>query len=252
MSSQVADAIIAAALAPFIGSFLAVLVVRLPLGEGVVYARSHCRTCARTLRPRELIPIVSWLVQKGRCSSCKAPISPVYPAIELAAGLVAVWAVFAVEPELRWITVVLGWVLLALAVMDARDFFLADGLTLPLLPAGLAVCWWMSPGEIWLHVAGALAGFTLLVALAQAYKMARGRDGLGFGDAKLMAAAGAWVGLEGLGSVLLYAVCVNVIMLLAAGLSGTRLGSETRVPLGTGLAAGFWLTWVYAPLVLVI
>lgn len=252
MNSQAADAIIAALLAPFIGSFLAVLVVRLPLGEGVVLGRSRCRSCAKTLRPVELIPIVSWLIQKGRCASCNAWLGTIYPAMELAAIVMAVWAVLVVPPEVRWITVILGWVLLALAVMDARDFFLADGLTLPLLPVGLAVCWWVSPDAIWLHIFGALAGFTIMVALASAYKMARGRDGLGLGDAKLMASAGAWVGLEGLGSVLLYAVCVNVIILLAARRLGAPMEAVTKVPLGTGLAAGFWLTWVYGPLLIAI
>ena len=250
MTSLISEAIIAAIIAPFIGSFLSVLVLRLPKGEGVVVTRSHCSKCGHNLGVAELIPIVSWLVQAGKCRSCGSAVSPLYLGMEVAAIIVAVWAVLTVDADARWITVALGWALLALAVMDAREFFLADELTLPLVPLGLAVCWLLSPEQLYLHVAGAVLGLASMIALAWVYKTVRGRDGLGLGDAKLFAAAGAWTGLEGLGTVLLYGVLVNLVMLAISRSADGDLGAATPVPLGTGLAAGIWLTWLYGPFVL--
>ena len=244
------DAWIIVGLAPFIGSFLSLLVVRLPRNEGVVFGRSHCRSCDKTLVAHELIPVLSWLLQGGKCRTCHQAISPVYPLMELAATIVALWTVMTVDADVRVVSVILGWALLTLAIMDARDFFLADELTLPLIPLGIAVCYWIAPQDLIEHLAGAAMGFVLIVSLAWAYKKARGRDGLGFGDAKLMAAAGAWVGTAGIGTVLLYAVCVNVFMLMFATNAGKQIEATTKVPLGTGLAAGMWLTWLYGPIVL--
>jgi leader peptidase (prepilin peptidase)/N-methyltransferase len=241
-------AAIAMTIAPFIGSFLSVLVVRLPLGEGVVLGRSHCRSCSRTLGPAELIPLVSWMVQGGKCSACGASVSALYPAMEVAATAVAFWAVTAVPPDLVIVSVLLGWVLLALAVMDVRSFFLSDLLTLPLIPVGLAVVWTIDAKSLPDHLAATAAGFVLMEAVAWAYRTLRGREGLGQGDSKLMAGAGAWLGLSGLGAVLLVGVCVNVAMLLIERILGHRIDNSTQVPLGTGLAAGIWLTWLYGPI----
>ena len=250
MTTLISDALIAAIIAPFIGSFLSVLVLRLPKGEDVIVTRSRCRSCGHILRAWELIPIVSWIVQAGKCRACGSAVSPVYPGMEIAAIVVALWAVATVDADVRWITVALGWVLLALAVMDARDFFLADELTIPLVPLGLAVCWLLSPEQLYFHIAGAVLGLASMIALAWGYKTVRGRDGLGLGDAKLFAAAGAWTGLEGLGTVLLYAVLVNLLMLTVARPTAGDMGATTPIPLGTGLAAGIWLTWLYGPFVL--
>jgi leader peptidase (prepilin peptidase)/N-methyltransferase len=93
-----------------------------------------------------------------------------------------------------------------------------------------------------------LAAATILACLAVAYRHLRERDGLGYGDVKLFAAAGAWTGPMGLGTVLLWAVVVNVALLLAGRLAGQQVAAETKVPVGTGLAAGLWLTWLYGPL----
>lgn len=239
---------IALLVSPFIGSFLSVLVVRLPLGEGVVLGRSHCRNCNKTLGPAELVPLLSWMIQRGKCSACGASVSALYPSMEVAATAVAFWAVTTVPPELAIISILLGWVLLALAVMDARSFFLSDVLTLPLIPLGLAVIWVIDPASLAAHLAATIAGFVLMMAVAWAYEKLRGREGLGLGDAKLMAGAGAWAGLSGLGSVLLIGVCVNAVMLVVQRILGRDIDPSTPVPLGTGLAAGMWLTWLYGPI----
>jgi leader peptidase (prepilin peptidase)/N-methyltransferase len=246
--SPLESAAVAMLIAPFIGSFLSVLVVRLPLGEGVVLGRSHCRSCDKTLGPAELIPLVSWAIQGGKCSACGASVSALYPSMEVATTAVAFWAIMTVPPELAIISVLLGWSLLTLAVMDARSFFLSDVLTLPLILVGLAVVWMIDPASLTTHLAATVVGFVLMTAVAWTYEKLRGREGLGLGDAKLMAGAGAWLGLSGLGSVLLIGVCVNAVILVVQRILGRDIDHSTPVPLGTGLAAGMWLTWLYGPI----
>lgn len=98
-----------------------------------------------------------------------------------------------------------------------------------------------------MHAVAALAAAAILSGLAFAYRLLRGRDGLGYGDVKLYAAAGAWTGAMGLGTVLLWAVVVNALLLVATRRAGQQISAETRIPIGTGLAAGLWLTWLYGP-----
>ena len=220
--------------APFVGSFLCVLALRLPKGEDVVRGRSRCPSC-------DLIPVVSWLAARGRCRHCSASVSAIYPAMELAALGIVIWSMSVTNDENLTITVLLGWTLLCLAVMDARSLVLADELTLPLIPAGLAANAWLAPEGLWEHVAAAALAAGLLSALAFAYRRTRGRDGLGYGDVKLFAGAGAWTGLLGLGTVLLWAVVVNVALLLAARLAGREISGTTKVPLGTkAFEAALW------------
>ena len=123
-------------LAPFIGSFLGTLIVRLPEGRPVLLDRSRCEACGQTLGARDLVPIFTWLLLKCRCRYCGAQLGVFYPLIELAALGVAVWALLTLPSQLVWPTAALGWALLALAVIDAKHFYLPDVLTLPLAPAG--------------------------------------------------------------------------------------------------------------------
>ncbi|MEQ1864331.1 MAG: A24 family peptidase, partial [Micropepsaceae bacterium] len=236
--------------APFVGSFLSVLVVRLPRCEDVVCARSHCLSCGRTLSPLELIPIASWFAQGGKCRACGASLGYLYPAMELGAIAVVLWAAAVVDGSLVAITAALGWALLALAAMDLRAFILADVLTLPLIAAGLGVAWWIEPAMLPWHVIGAALGFALMVGAAWGYRALRGREGLGFGDAKLMAVAGAWTGLEGVGTILLYGAALGLVLVAAMRIAGRPVDPETPIPFGAGLAAGLWLTWLYGPLLL--
>lgn len=232
---------------PFIGSFLSVLVTRLPSGEDVIVSRSRCRSCQHPLGVPDLVPLVSWALSLGRCRHCDARVEALYPLLEIASVVVVLWAALVVNADALVVTVIFGWALLALAVMDLRSMFLADALTLPLIPAGLAVCLWMDPDAIWTHVAGVVAGAALLAALSWGYFRLRGREGLGLGDVKLMAAAGAWIGVDGLGTVILWAVMVNALLVAADVVRGRPLSATTQVPLGTGLATGLWLTWLYGP-----
>jgi leader peptidase (prepilin peptidase)/N-methyltransferase len=236
----------------FVGSFVGTLIVRLPEGRPVSLGRSHCESCRHVLGPIDLVPLFSWLLLNGRCRHCGARLGIFYPLIELAALGVAVWAILIVPTTLAWPTAALGWVLLALSVIDYRHLYLPDVLTLPLIPAGLAIAWWLEPDQVLQHAVGAVAGFLGFAGLAWAYEKLRGREGLGLGDAKLLAAAGAWVSWPGLGSVLLWAAPLALVVSLAAGvIQGTlsdKLAGRSALPFGPFLALGFWLTWLYGPI----
>ncbi|RJF80807.1 prepilin peptidase [Oleomonas cavernae] len=182
---------------PFIGSFLSVLAVRLPEGRGVVAGRSACPACGAALRARDLVPVLSFAVLRGRCRDCGGAISPLYPALELGALGLALWSLAAVPGPIVWWSCLLGWALLALAAIDLRCWRLPDVLTLPLGAAGLVFAELMLPGRLGEQLIGAVAGFGLIFAVDLVYQHWRGRIGLGRGDAKLLAAGGAWVGWAG-------------------------------------------------------
>jgi leader peptidase (prepilin peptidase)/N-methyltransferase len=136
----------------------------------------------------------------------------------------------------------LAAVLLAAALSDARRLVLPDGLTLPLIPVGLGLAW-LQPPALTARLIGAVAGYLGLAGLAALYRRWRGRDGLGLGDAKLLAAAGAWVGWQALPSVLLIGAALGLAWALAR-----RLRADQPLPFGPFLAIGFWLVWCFGPL----
>ncbi|WP_088343238.1 MULTISPECIES: A24 family peptidase [Rhodomicrobium] len=145
-------------------------------------------------------------------------------------------------------TAVLGAALVALSVIDLRTMRLPDAITLPLVATGPLLTFalgWDDP--LW-RIAAAAAGFLALYALARAYRALRGRPGLGLGDAKLFAAAGAWLGLEGLPSVMLWASGVALAAVLVALLRGQPVEASSRIPFGPFLALGFWIVWLFGPL----
>jgi leader peptidase (prepilin peptidase)/N-methyltransferase len=202
--------------APFVGSFLGVLVVRLPAHRPVALARSVCDVCGHILSPVELVPVVSFIALRGRCRHCTARIAPVHLEIELAALLVAAWAVSAApDPPLLWSDCVLGWTLLALAWIDYGHLRLPDAVTLPLIVLGLACTWLLAPWALLSHAIATIIGYLALSGVAVAYRLLRGRVGLGGGDIKLFAAAGAWVGLDGLAPVLLGAAVCALALAIA-------------------------------------
>lgn len=235
--------------APAIGSFLGALVLRLPRGEAIAWTRSACRHCHQRLAVRDLIPLISWAAQKGRCRHCGAALGFFYPGIELLAVAIVVWAAVALPRDLIWPGCLLGWWLIALGAIDARDMILPDVLTLPLIVAGLAVTGLIAPDRLPHHVAGALAGFAVIILVGFAYRRLRGRDGIGLGDAKLAAAAGAWVAWTGLPGVILIAAGSGIaVTLLAALISGDR-ALTAKLPFGPHIALGTWIIWVHGPLV---
>jgi leader peptidase (prepilin peptidase)/N-methyltransferase len=231
---------------PFVGSFLGVLICRLPLKRSVALARSECESCRRPLGAQDLVPLVSYAMLRGRCRSCQAPIRPFHVHVEIAAMSVAIWAVLASnDPSLVWIDCVLGWILLTLAWIDWDHMLLPDVLTLPLVVLGLVVTASLDPKEIADHAAAAVLGYLALRALAAAYKWLRGREGIGLGDAKLLAAGGAWVGLEALPWVLLVGALIGIAVLVPRELPSRTLRVTSAVPFGPGLCLALWLVWMY-------
>jgi leader peptidase (prepilin peptidase)/N-methyltransferase len=232
-----------------VGSFLGLVSLRLPRGEGVVRGRSRCAACDRPLPPWRLVPLASYLASRGRCTACGVPIPLRYPLLELGAAGIGLWAALSQgEPLAAFLTALLGWQLLLIALIDAEHFWLPDRLTLPLLATGLLAAATLEQTIPVDALIGAVAGFASLWLLAIAYRKLRGRAGLGGGDPFLLAGAGAWVGWIGLPSVLLWASIAGLSLVAARALTGGRVSGADRLPFGPFLAVGVWLTWLLGPL----
>jgi leader peptidase (prepilin peptidase)/N-methyltransferase len=235
--------------APCIGSFLGTLVLRLPAGEPVLLDRSACPSCGTRLRLPEMVPLVGWVLLRGRCRYCRATIPLFYPAMELAALGVAAWAATQAAGAALIASCLLGWALLALAVIDRRTFLLPDAITLPLIAMGLGVAAWFDPEALPAHALGAAAGWLGFAGIAALYRRLRGRDGLGLGDAKLLAAGGAWLGWSGLPGTVLIASLLGLAEALARRMRRRApLTADEPIAFGAWLAAGIWLIWLYGPL----
>ena len=146
-------------LAPFAGSFLGVIVRRLPEGRSIAWVRSRCEYCGAALRARDLVPLYSWLIAGGRCRYCGHPLGWFYPGIELAALAIALVALAADGGDETWLDCVFGWWLLALGWIDIRRWLLPDALTLPLVIAGLAAAAAFDPGQLTDRALGAALGY---------------------------------------------------------------------------------------------
>jgi leader peptidase (prepilin peptidase)/N-methyltransferase len=245
------DLLLLTVAAPFVGSFLGVMADRLPAGRPVVLARSCCDHCGARLGPVDLVPLASWLWLRGRCRRCRALIDPSLPAIELGALVIVLWASLHAATPSVWLSVPFGWTLLALAFADARHFVLPDALTLPLIPAGLAAAFFIEPDTVRDRLLGVVLGAAVFAALRWVYRSLRRREGLGFGDVKLIAAAGAWVGAAALPSVVLIAAVVGLAFALLSGARRRRLSASDKLPFGSFLCLGLWLVWLYGPLIFV-
>lgn len=237
-----------AVMAPFIGSFLGVLVTRLPESQPFVFARSACDSCEHVLSPAELIPVASWAWLRARCRHCGGHLGFFYPAIEVTALAVVLWAASITSGWALAASCLFGWTLLALALIDWRVYLLPDPLTLFLLLSGLVAAWLIDSESISNHIIGAASGFLALATLALAYKRLRGREGLGFGDAKLLAGLGAWVGWEGLPGAIFIGALAGLLFVAARSVVISKPSWTDRLPFGSFLAVAGWLTWLYGPL----
>jgi leader peptidase (prepilin peptidase)/N-methyltransferase len=236
-------------LAPFVGSFLGVVIRRLPDGLPIAWVRSCCDTCGTQLRPRDLVPIFSWLAAKGRCRYCGHPLGWFYPGVELATFAVALVAVFADGGLAMWLDTLLGWWLLTLGWIDFRSWLLPDVLTLPLVISGLAVAAVFDPEHLADCALGAAAGYLVLLGVAMLYRLWRGREGLGRGDAKLLAASGAWLGASALPQVVFFAAILALTGAACLRLAGVRLSAQSALPFGPFLAVVTWVLWLSGPFV---
>ncbi|SDV49572.1 prepilin peptidase [Chitinasiproducens palmae] len=202
------------------------------------YPPSSCPHCGHRLRVYENIPVLSYLVLRGRCAACASRISPVYPCVEIAAALLAVWCAsrFGVSVP-AFAGFALGCVLLALAMIDVRHYLLPDSLTLPLLWAGLLVNTRAAFTDLTSAVIGAAAGYVSLWLVYWLFLLLRKKEGLGYGDFKMLAAIGAWFGWQCLPLVTLVAAVTGSIFGITLAVAGKR-SRDAPIPFGTFLAVG--------------
>ena len=250
-----------------VGSFLNVVILRLPRmleNEWKAEARelldlpavemprlslmrpaSCCPGCGAAIRPWQNIPVVSWLALRGRCAKCRTGISVQYPLVELASGVasaVCVWR-FGWSPQLA-AALVLTWALIALTVIDLREMILPDDLTAPLVWIGLGMStlpvFVGMPESIW----GAVAGYLSLWSIYWLFKLVTGREGMGYGDFKLMAALGAWFGWAALPLMLLLSSAVGAV--IGIGLIVFKGRDKTQpIPFGPYIAGAGWLMLIW-------
>jgi leader peptidase (prepilin peptidase)/N-methyltransferase len=273
-------AVFAALLGLAFGSFLNVVLTRFPEDESIATPRSHCRNCTHTLAWWENLPILSWLILRGRCRQCRSWIGLRYPLVELAIGLLwtACWLQFSPpllsealsnsgsHPVANALLTLIGhavlcWLLVALAIFDAEYFWLPDWFTLPGIGIGfllsLLLIWsrtlarhpmhlsdWLT--EAWPPLVEILAAAAIVLVIRLAYWLIRRKEGMGLGDAKLMALLGAWLGL--IGAVECFALAVfgaTLAALFWLALLSTRRSTtdrktsewaKTPLPLGTFLS----------------
>ncbi len=210
----------------------------------MVAGRSACDKCGRTLEARDLVPILSWSLARGRCRTCGSRIDRRHLAAEAGAAMIGITAILAHPMPLAAVTAILGWWLFLLAALDIEHEWLPDRLTWPLLAAGLAAAWGGFGPPLESRLIGAAAGFASLFAIASLYRALRGREGLGGGDPKLFAAIGAWLGWAQLPIVLVGAGLTGVAVLLLKRLGGGSVAATDRLPLGTLMALAAWPIWI--------
>ncbi|MET3710136.1 leader peptidase (prepilin peptidase)/N-methyltransferase [Sphingomonas trueperi] len=231
------------------GSFIATIAIRWPEGRGVARGRSACDSCGTTLGAAELVPVLSYLVQRGRCRHCAARIAPSHwltEVVGLAIGGIAGLAAPGLDGAAG---AVFGWLLLALAALDLAAFWLPNRLNAALAVVGLGVGAAGIGAPLLDRVIGGVAGFAVLWLVARGYKVLRGRQGLGGGDPKLFGAIGCWLGWENLPMVLLAASLIGLMAVLAMLVAGRRVRASDRLPFGVMLALGAWAVWLVPQLV---
>ncbi|TCD23042.1 prepilin peptidase [Pseudomonas sp. IC_126] len=250
-----------------VGSFLNVVIHRLPImmqrdwraqareflelpGEpattfNLILPHSHCPHCNHEIRPWENIPLVSWLALRGKCSSCKAPISKRYPLVELACGLLSGYVAW--HFGFTWqvgAMLLLTWGLLAMSMIDVDHKLLPDSLVLPLLWLGLLVnlfgLFATLPDAVW----GAVAGYLSLWSVYWLFKLVTGKEGMGYGDFKLLAMLGAWGGWQVLPLTILLSSVVGAV-LGTIMLRVQKADSGTAIPFGPYLAIAGWVALLW-------
>ncbi|MFZ2973429.1 MAG: A24 family peptidase [Ferribacterium limneticum] len=208
--------------------------------------RSRCPTCGHQITAIENIPLISYLlILKGKCSGCHARISPRYPIIEALTGLVSAYVAWHFGPTLQAAgALILVWSLIALAAIDLDTQLLPDSITLPLLWLGLTLNLWGAYADLSSAVVGAMLGYLALWSVFWLFKLVTGKEGMGYGDFKLLAALGAWLGWQMLPAIILLSSVVGAIVGITL-IVATRHGRNVPIPFGPYLAAagGIALFW---------
>lgn len=237
-----------------LGSFINVLIYRLPRDQSIVSPRSRCPRCGKMIAWYDNIPVLSWLYLRGRCRRCKAGISARYPAVELTMGLLAValWRHGESDPIWAALSIAVAGVFLAITMIDWDTFLIPDELSLGLLIAGLPAslvnpffAGWAWYGRLGWSVLGAAAGLAISWATAVFGEKLFRKEALGGGDIKLLAAVGAWTGALGAFDCLIVASFLGSVYGVALMLRG-KLKRSDPIPFGPFLCAAalfnfFWL-----------
>lgn len=204
----------------------------------LMHPRSRCPSCGTPITALQNIPVVSWLVLRGKCATCKAPISARYPLVEVLAGALAVVVAlrFGYSAALA-ASLVYVWALVALAFIDFDTQLLPDDITLPLLWLGLLVNSFGVFVDLRSAVFGAAGGYLILWTVYWGFRLIAKKEGMGFGDFKLLAAIGAWTGWQVLPFVILVSAGFGAVI-GSIGLWLSKQGRDTRIPFGPFLAFG--------------
>ena len=241
---------IALAFGAVIGSFLNVCIYRLPRGDSVVLPASACPRCRHELAWFENVPIVSWLVLRGRCRACRAPIGIRYPIVEVITAVMfaSAWWAYGGTPALFASRIVFGCALIVLFAIDLEHHLLPNVITLPGIVAGFLFSLFTGPG--WQSsLIGILVGGGVLFGVAEAYYRVRHEEGLGMGDVKMLAMVGAFLGWKlTLMTLMMASLCGSVIGLLL--IVTRRGGLKYALPFGTFLALGAAAAATVGPAVL--
>ena len=219
----------------------------LPTTEPLTLAtpRSRCPHCGHGITAMENIPVISWLVLRGKCSSCKAPISIRYPLVEAATGLLSAYAAFHFGFGLQAAGAILFvWAMIALTGIDFDTQLLPDSITLPLVWLGLLFNLFGTYTSLSSAVIGAMAGYLSLWSVYWGFRLATGKEGMGFGDFKLLAAIGAWLGWQMLPVTILLSSLVGAIVGVGLIVLAKR-GRNVPIPFGPYLAAAGLLALFY-------
>jgi leader peptidase (prepilin peptidase) / N-methyltransferase len=206
---------------------------------------STCPSCRSAIKPWHNLPVVGWLMLRGRCAHCAAPISVQYPLVELLTGVLSVACVwrFGFSPQLV-AALVLTWALVALTVTDLKTMYLPDGITLPLLWLGLALSLVPLFAAAGSAILGAILGYGLLWSIYWAFKLATGKEGMGYGDFKLMGALGAWFGWQMLPQIVLLSAVVGATVGIALMLV-RKAEWTSRIPFGPYIAGAGWIALIW-------
>jgi leader peptidase (prepilin peptidase)/N-methyltransferase len=207
--------------------------------------RSACPHCGHRITALENIPVLSYLVLRGKCSACKAPISARYPAIELLTGLLSAFLVWRFGAGMAGVAaLVFGYLLIAMTFIDADTKLLPDDLTLLLLWCGLLVNLNGTFVPLKDAVIGAAAGYLVLWLVYWLFKLVTGKEGMGYGDFKLLAALGAWLGWKMLPVIILLSSVVGAVVGIAL-ITLTKHGRDNPIPFGPYLAAAGLIALLY-------
>jgi leader peptidase (prepilin peptidase) / N-methyltransferase len=220
-----------------VGSFLNVCIYRLPRKQSIVWPASRCTSCGRGLAWFENVPVVSWLVLRGRCRGCGAPISPMYPIIEATTGALFGAVMYWYGPTpLALVRMLFGSAMIVLFVIDLQHRILPNVITVPGTVLGVILSLFLPPGIV-AAILGVLIGGGLLYGIGEAYYRLRGVEGMGMGDVKMLAMIGAFLGWQ--------LVLVTIVVasfggaVLGALMLATRRGTmQAALPFGTFLAVG--------------